>query len=358
MELPLATSDLPGTGGHMGPNPVDFRVTELPRYVPCGEGDHCFLRIRKCAITSWEAAARVALALDRRPGDVGLAGIKDRLAVAEQWISVPDVEPADALGLELPGVEILEAARHGNKLRTGHLAGNLFVVRLVDVDPGARTRAEAILQRLVAGGAYHYFGPQRFGARGDNAQRGRELLAGKLRIRDRRQRRLVLSALQSELFNAYLVARVQDHGAASLQRPGAGELVQKTDSGGVFAVEDPAEVAERIARREVVVTGPLFGPKMRRPPENSACWALEEQVLARAGLELAAFDPWKRIAQGARRPLLFWPKDPVVRQLDADLEVQFELPPGGYATVILREITKTPFEALRPESLAPVPEIS
>lgn len=354
LELALATPSLPGTGGHMGPDPEDFRVTELARYPPTGQGDHCFVRIRKCDVTSWEAAARLARALGRRPGDVGLAGIKDRRAVAEQWLSVPDVDPADALGLELPGVEILEAARHGHKLRTGHLSGNRFVVRLYGVSEEGPARAEAILEHLARSGAYHYFGPQRFGSFGDNAQRGRALLEGKVRIRDRRQRRMVLSALQSELFNAYLQARIGE----PLVEPTVGELVQKTDSGGLFAVEDAVEVAGRMARREVVITGPLFGPKMRRPRSGTASRALEDQVLDDAGLDLAAFDAWKRIAPGSRRPLLIWPRCPEVREHAAGLEVRFDLPPGGYATVILREITKTPFEALRAQSLAPGPEIT
>ncbi len=352
----LATPTLPGTGGHMGSEPEDFLVTELARYPATGEGDHCFVRIRKRDITSWEAAGRLARALDRRPGDVGLAGIKDRRAVAEQWLSVPDVDPLAALALEIPEVEILEAVRHGHKLRTGHLAGNRFVVRLYDVDEGAAARAEAILNHLAREGGFHVFGPQRFGSRGDNAQRGRGLLTGDVRIRDRRQRRLVLSALQSELFNAYLEARVGAQGGASgdglppapLADPWAGELVQKTDSGGLFAVEDAQEVGDRMARREVVITGPIFGPKMRRPEVGTASRVLEDRVLADAGLELAVFDPWKRIAPGSRRPLLIWPSDPGVREIDSGLEIRFALPPGAYATVILREITKTPFEAMRP----------
>jgi tRNA pseudouridine13 synthase len=355
-DLPLATPTLPGTGGQMGPDAEDFQVTELARYPASGEGDHCFVRIRKRDLTSWEAAARLARALGRRPGDVGLAGIKDRRAVAEQWLSVPDVDPAAALALELPGVQILEAIRHGHKLRTGHLAGNRFVVRLHDVGEGAAQRAEAILAHLVRAGGYHVFGPQRFGSGGDNAQRGRELLSGDLRIRDRRKRRLVLSALQSELFNAYLEARTappKERSSEGIQTeplaaPSLGELVQKTDSGGLFAVEDAREVGERMARREVVITGPIFGPKMRRPEQGTASRVLEDQVLAEAGLDLAAFDSWKRIAPGSRRPLLIWPTDPQVREYDDGLEVEFALPPGAYATVILREITKTPFDALRP----------
>lgn len=354
MTLPLATGGLEGTGGHIGPRPADFQVVEIPRYAPSGQGDHCFVRIRKTGLTSWEAAARLARALGQRSGDVGLAGIKDKHAVTEQWLSVPDVAPQDALAVTLEGVEVLEAVRHGHKLRTGHLAGNRFVVRLTGVGEGALDRAEAILSQVATGGAYHGFGPQRFGARGDNAHLGRELLAGKRQIRQRRQRRLALSALQSELFNAYLAARVR----LPLETPLAGELVQKTDTGGIFPAEDPEEVAARMARREVVVTGPLFGPKMRSPAAQGPAAALEERVLAEAGLTREDFAPFRRLAPGARRPLLVWPLEPAVRALDQGLQVRFTLPPGGYATVLLREITKTPFEALRRAHLAPGPEIS
>lgn len=353
MALPLATPELAGTGGHMGPLDTDFRVMEIPRYPPSGEGEHCFVRIRKTGLTSWEAGARLARALGRRPADVGMAGIKDRHAATEQWVSLPDVAPTDALGVALEDVQVLEAVRHGHKLRTGHLAGNRFVVRLTGVCEDALARAEAILGQVASKGTFHGFGPQRFGARGDNAQRARELLTGRLRIRDRRQRRLMLSALQSELFNAYLAARVE----LPLEAPLPGELVQKTDSGGIFPAEDLTEVAARMACRKVVITGPLFGSKMRRPAPPSSAFALEERVLQAAGLTPESFAPFKRIAPGARRPLVLWPQEAAVRALDGGLEVQFTLPPGGYATVLLREITKTPFEALRPAPLAPSPEI-
>jgi tRNA pseudouridine13 synthase len=353
MQLPLATPHLKGTGGQIGPDPEDFHVTEQPRYTPTGQGDHCFVRIRKRDLTSWEAARILAQAVGCRPADVGMAGIKDRHAVAEQWLSLPGVDPADLSGLDRVGLEVLETHRHGHKLRTGHLAGNRFVVRLVGVCPEAEARAAAVLEHLGAHGVYHYFGPQRFGAGGDNAQRGRALLAGGSRIRDRRERRLVVSAVQSELFNAYLARRAAD----GLDEPWPGELVQRTDSGGVFAAEDVAEVAGRLVRGEAVLTGPLFGPKMKRPEPGTRARELEERVLAEAGLSRADFEPWKRLAPGARRPLRLWPAEPGLRALPDGLEVRFALPPGGYATVVLREITKTGFAELRASGLAPAPEM-
>src|SRR3989442_889936 len=65
-----------------------------------------------------------------------------------------------------------------------------------------------------AGGAANLFGPQRFGKRGDNAALGAAILLRApeaLRAaRDRFLRRLALSALQAELFNRCLAARIRD----------------------------------------------------------------------------------------------------------------------------------------------------
>ena len=56
---------------------------------------------------------------------------------------------------------MLEAKRHGNKLRTGHLRGNRFQVVLIEVDPTAVGDKFAELQRT---GVPNFYGRQRFGA--------------------------------------------------------------------------------------------------------------------------------------------------------------------------------------------------
>lgn len=177
-QAPFAAEPLAGTGGRIGPEPEDFRVTEVPAYAPEGQGDHCFVRLRKRGLTSPEAASRLAQALGRRVGDVGVAGLKDRHAVTEQWMSVPGVTPEEVMRVEVPGVEVLEAASHPHKLRTGHLRGNAFSLRLVGVGPEGADLAAAVLDHLAAAGMHHLFGPQRFGRGGENAARGLALLRG------------------------------------------------------------------------------------------------------------------------------------------------------------------------------------
>ncbi len=342
----------PGSGGQIGGAPEDFRVEEIPAYVPAGEGEHCFVRIRKRDLTSAEAAKRLARALGRRTGDVGMAGMKDRRAVTEQWMSVPEVTPEAVLAVRVPGLEILEAALHGNKLRTGHLQGNRFSIRLVGLGPDGVARATARLEALQRRGQLHVFGPQRFGRRGANLGSGLALLRERGRDRgrgDRRQRRLLVSAVQSALFNHYLARRLQE---GPLEEPLAGEILQLRPRGGSFRCDDPVKEAARFARGELVPTGPLYGPRMR-PPAADRPAALEAETLEAGGLTRDDFAAFKKLAPGGRRPLLVWPEAGEVQAAAPDgAWLHFVLPPGAYATVLLREITQTPFETLRASAAA------
>ena len=44
---PYLTAELPGVGGLIRATPEDFQVDERPLYLPCGEGEHLYLRITK-----------------------------------------------------------------------------------------------------------------------------------------------------------------------------------------------------------------------------------------------------------------------------------------------------------------------
>ena len=336
-----ATPTLPGTGGLFKAIPDDFFVEELPAYPPSGEGDHTFVFLQKRGLTTDEAVQRVCRALEVDPREAGAAGQKDRQAVTRQWISLPRVAPERALGLSLPDVQVLSAVRHGHKLRTGHLTGNRFRITLRGTTDGV-ARATAILGALAKGGVPNRFGPQRFGARGDNAARGRALLDGTLKGRvGRSERRLLISAYQSALFNRYLERRFDD---GLLSQVTEGDVLQKTDSGGLF-LADPAELPaleQRLREGAIVVTGPMFGHKMMAPPEGSPSGKREAALLEEEQLTTASFASAGKLAEGTRRPLLVPVSDAGAEpgpEPDAVL-LAFALPPGAYATVVLGEVMK------------------
>lgn len=156
--------------------PEDFEVEELPAYAPSGEGEHLFLRIRKRGLSTHEAVARIARTLGLAPAQVGVAGLKDAQGVTTQWLSVQGVEAQRVESLAERDLEVLELARHRNKLRIGHLRGNRFRIRLREVAAEDRERVREVLVELERRGAPNYFGEQRFGLRGDTWRIGRALL--------------------------------------------------------------------------------------------------------------------------------------------------------------------------------------
>ncbi|HZA14286.1 MAG TPA: tRNA pseudouridine(13) synthase TruD [Myxococcaceae bacterium] len=335
MAFPRVTADLPGCGGLLKGAPEDFVVEEIPAYLPCGEGEHLFLWVEKVGRDTPEIASALADALGVSERDVGYAGLKDRQAVTRQFFSVPASAEGKVPTLQLHGARVLEAKRHQNKLRSGHLRGNRFRIRIRDVrDAGAASR---VLERLSATGVPNYYGEQRFGRGEDNADLGRRLIRGERlpRAPSPFQRKMYLSAFQSLLFNRALAARVS---AGTLSRALLGDVLRKADTGGMFVCEDPSREQPRVDAFEVSPAGPLFGPKM--PKAAGAVAEAEEALLREAGVALADFRRGRGEAEGSRRAYRIRLEEVTIDEDGRDLVLAFRLPRGSYATVVLDEVMK------------------
>ena len=339
MSLPYLTADVPGVPGRLRVALDDFRVDEQPAYELSGEGEHLYIHFEKRDLTTPEAMRRLARALGADPRNAGYAGLKDRRAVTRQWASftVKDDTAARALGDSLEGIRVLEVTRHINKLRTGHLRGNAFELRLREVPVGREPEVAAVLARLAAEGIPNYYGEQRFGRDAQNvAEARRWIVDGERPSRDHFRRKLLVSSLQSELFNDVLAARLSD---GLFARAVDGDLLRKEDSGGLFTTADLADASARVASFEVSPTGPMFGAKMRWPEREAR--SREEQALAAAGLTAQHLASFVRDGEGTRRPLRVRPLDVTVEtESPGVVLLRFTLPKGAYATVVLREVTK------------------
>lgn len=330
--------------------PEDFVVIEKPMYLPTGEGGHTFLYVEKRGRTTEQVANELARASGVSARDVGYAGRKDRHALTSQWFSLPDLDPENALAFELTSATVLEARRHGHKLKTGHLRGNRFEIVLRgqgDSFELVTERAAEILRR----GLPNRYGEQRFGMKGDNANEARKLLAGGKPPRDRRAARFLVSALQSEIFNAVL-----DERAETFDRVELGDLARVEESGGLFWVDDLERELPRAEAFEISATGPIFGTKVRAPKGYVA--EIECRVFERFGLPTDPADPDKPLklklprgirARGTRRPLRVLPSDLKITALDGGegLRLECGLPPGAYVTVLLDALVGPVLDASR-----------
>ncbi len=330
-----ALTEGPGTGGVLRQEPGDFRVEEVPLYLPSGEGEHLFVQFEKTGHTTAHVLRELGGQIGVRDRDIGVAGLKDRHAVTTQWISLPGKVEGRLPTFALDGVRVLQVTRHTNKLGMGHLRANRFVVRVRGA-AGQADAARQTLEGLAARGVPNYFGPQRFGLGGLNAEEGLRVVRGESRVRDPRVRRFLTTALQSVVFNGFVNLRLERGVFDGLL---AGDMAKKHDTGGVFQVEDAAQETPRAVRGEVSATGTLFGKKVK--PLTLDAGELEQEALAALGLSAGMFSSRK----GDRRLTRVFPEDVSVTPQDDGFTAAFTLPRGSFATSVLREIMKTDVDA-------------
>ena len=397
---PWLTSDVAGVPARIRERQEDFRVHEIPRERPEGRGEHILFQVEKRGIPTHQLVSALAreLGVDRRA--FGVAGRKDARAVTTQWLSVEGVSEDRIRRVTLPGVRILEMGRHPRKLHVGALLGNRFELRLRGVDPAHLRRIMTVLPSLEIRGVPNYFGPQRFGSRGDSAVVGRALLrsdwegalrtlagdpqdqdtplihraraafdAGRygeaaelwppafreprlvnrllaegkrseeaVRAVGRRMLDLYRSAYQSWLFNALLSVRIEE-----IDHLHPGDLALRHADGALVEIAHPAHHDEGVSGGRLSPTGPLFGPRMRRP--SGEVQRLEEGILAWAGVRAGEFARRRgNRRMGLRRPLRFGLGEAAISSgTDAHgpyVELRFRLDPGCYATAVLREVVK------------------
>jgi tRNA pseudouridine13 synthase len=337
--LPYLTAALPGIGGVIRAQPEDFRVEERPLYLPCGHGEHLYLRVTKRGLSTPEMVKQFASVLGVKAKCIGVAGLKDARAVTTQMVSVQGVKaemiPRLSTNDRLLAVEVL--GRHRNRLRTGHHAGNRFRLVAHEVSGEAGTIVPCVLDELARRGVPNYFGPQRQGKTGLNYETGATLLRdAQRRARlGRTQRIWFLNAYQSHIFNKLLAVRID-----RLDRVLIGDWAMKHVNGACFQVEDADIEQCRADTFEISPTGLLFGSR--------ASWAsgepgdIERAVVAELNetpesLKQAAVECGFR---GERRPLRVR-TDEVDWSLEGrTLTLSFALPPGAYATSVLRELMK------------------
>lgn len=320
----------------------DFRVEEDLGFALTGTGEHACVRIRKTGVTTQQVVRELARVGRVKEHDVGYSGLKDRQGVCEQWFSLYQPVPValDLSGFAERGMEILESCRNSRKIRRGSHRANRFQILLRAPQWRASREGMTPQQRLgerlaliAQRGVPNYFGAQRFGHGQGNVDQARQLFSGELRMAKGYKRGLLLSAARSQVFNCVLSARVRDE---TWDRRLDGDVWNLQGSDSIFDALEWSDVLEaRVQAFDIHPTGPLWGKGDLR--SRAATRDLELGVRAQwqdlcDGLEVAGLTQ-------ARRSLRLPVQDLQWRARDnGDLEIEFALPPGTYATAVLREV--------------------
>ncbi len=314
--------------------PEDFCVTEDLGFELSGEGEHHCFQIRKIGLTTQQVVRELAKIAEVKEHDVGYAGLKDRMGVCVQWFSVyqPHKSDIDTSSLASSALEIVQSTRNSRKIRRGSHRRNEFTIRLRDIDQQAQTDLNRRLQRIAVDGVPNYFGEQRFGRQNGNVEMAQRLFAGTLKLRKGFKRSMLLSAARSYVFNELLSHRVR---TGQWNRYLKGDVMNLAGTESVFVPESWDETLEgRLQSADIHPTGALWGSGDLRSGDDAM--ALELTVAQKHqelcdGLEQAGL-------KQARRSLRLMVEDVAWEMLDKELVVRFALPPGAYATSVLREV--------------------
>ncbi|MDB4257238.1 tRNA pseudouridine(13) synthase TruD [Arcobacteraceae bacterium] len=330
----------------------DFVVTEVPLYEFSGEGEHLILKIRKKDLATWDALQIISDSIGCKNRDIGYAGLKDKHAMTVQYISIHKSFEDKVDSFSHPLIKILEKTYHNNKIKIGHLKGNKFFIRLKRVQAMHRMKIESALKQIATLGMPNYFGFQRFGLDGDNYKKGEAIIAGTLKVRDRKLKQMYINAYQSYLFNSWLSKRIEigkivDNFKATEISEKLGlsvETIKQLQSqkhpfkvfkgdvfshypyGKLFNIEDLEEESEKFYNHDRVPTGLLSGNKTKFATYDAL--KFEEDFMKETKED------------GARRFAWIFPSEISSEYKDerAWFELSFELPKGSYATEFISEL--------------------
>jgi tRNA pseudouridine13 synthase len=322
-------------------NKDDFVVTEIPLYDFAGEGEHIVVKLRKKDLSTWDALQIIADSIGCKLRDIGYAGLKDKNAMTIQHISIPKQFEEKINSFAHENIKFLETVNH-----------NKFIIRLKRVSPMDSKKIEQALGKIATYGIPNYFGVQRFGAFGDNHEKGQQIVEGTLKEKRRNLKQMYLNAYQSFLFNSWLSKRVeisklieafepkeicekvglpqdivkqmkaQEHPFKMLP----GELMSHYPFGKIFIAEELDVESDKFYKKDRVPTGLLPGKRVK----------ISEGLAQEFEKD---FDK-KTFEDGARRFAWVFP-DEIESNYKEDknwFELSFTLPKGSYATQVISEI--------------------
>lgn len=309
----------------------DFIVDEVLPFELSGEGEHVWLHICKQGENTEWVAKQLAAVAKVRKRNVGYAGLKDRHGITTQWFSVhmPGMADPDWSALETQNIRILETLRHSKKLRRGALKENRFSIVLRSIE-GDMTQLIERCETIKINGVPNYFGKQRFGHDMDNLRFAENMFTLEERI-PRHKKSIYLSAARSWIFNTLLSQRISEN---SWNQYLPGEAFMLNGKSACFKDDDSPDIKQRIADGQIHPTGVLWGVGEHMVAQQAE--SLEADIVSRFPRFKEGLEAFK--VQRLRRALRVYPGDFQWAFEDTQCRLDFTLPSGSYATMVLREL--------------------
>ncbi len=303
--------------------------------------DFLWCELEKKDIDHFTTIKEILRLLGKRPDEIGYAGTKDKKAWTSQRISIfnPDIEKIKNFNYQ--NIILKNFKWNKRKIKMGYLNGNHFKIILRDI--GKKDAMKITKQIRNLEWFPNYFGPQRFGARGNNVKIGKLLLKRKFKeaIREISED----NKRQGEYMAYHLNKNPEDY-VGALKRVDRKNMLMYVNSVQSKIFNEILEFAldEGLNfTKQGQTSCLLIGYKTRF--FDGRLGEIEQQVLDSHNLTLEDFDireiPYLRI-KGSFRKAVTEIKDLEIETKDDEefegskkIILEFTLPSGVYATTFL-----------------------
>lgn len=311
--------------------PADFLVQEIPKYEETS-GDYALFWMKKKDHNTLNALKILAIKLHIPIKNIGYAGNKDKVAITEQVISIRAIKKERVEKLKLEDIELKYIGQSKNPISLGDLIGNKFNIVVRNL-PNLR------LYLRKPENIPNLYGPQRFSK--NNAEIGKYIVQknfrkavdlidnrsvkeaidrnpgdpiGALRTLTPRLRKIYIHAYQSQLWNETVNEYIEDSPGTQIQSDSTlNEHIPIIGFGTAIQNNKVSMVIRKILNKERLSIRDFIIPQM---PEISA--------------------------EGGERQLYITPENFKIETKQDELNtnkqkaiVQFSLPKGSYATVVI-----------------------
>jgi len=138
----------------------DFVVSEIADIYPEGKGEYSLYMLKKLNISTWDALGKIAKKLRISMDSINYGGLKDKKAIAHQFITIKGGPKKDIKEKEF---ELIYLGKTTKPMSKDLLIGNKFeiIVRDFQIDEKKFDREVELVRKF---GLSNYFNEQRFGS--------------------------------------------------------------------------------------------------------------------------------------------------------------------------------------------------
>lgn len=150
-------------------------MEEIPDFPLLKEKDeHTVFLLEKQEIDTFGALRRIAQRLRLSLFEIGYAGLKDKHALARQYVSIPT--RYNVQGLKVESIVLTLVGYSRKKIKIGDLIGNRFTIIVRDVQEDELQKISQRATTIPSCGVPNYFDSQRFGSVIDSVFIGKEVI--------------------------------------------------------------------------------------------------------------------------------------------------------------------------------------